>query len=52
MSTGGSTESNVRSFYAFLAIYLSIITRNTVKSKKKIRVSDFENVEILIFIKM
>jgi hypothetical protein len=28
MSTGGSTESNVRSFEAFLTIYLSIITRN------------------------
>jgi hypothetical protein len=28
MSTGGSTQSNVRSFEAFLTIYLSIITRN------------------------
>jgi hypothetical protein len=28
ISTGGSTESNVRSFKAFLTIYLSIITRN------------------------
>jgi hypothetical protein len=28
MSTGGSTESNVRSFEAFLTIYLSIIARN------------------------
>jgi hypothetical protein len=28
MSTGGSTESNVRSFEAFFTIYLSIITRN------------------------
>jgi hypothetical protein len=28
MSTGGSTESNVGSFEAFLTIYLSIITRN------------------------
>jgi hypothetical protein len=25
---GGSTESNVKSFEAFLTIYLSIITRN------------------------
>jgi hypothetical protein len=28
MSTGGSTELNVRSFEAFLTVYLSIITRN------------------------
>jgi hypothetical protein len=28
ISTGGSTESNVRSFKAFLTIYLSVITRN------------------------
>jgi pyrroloquinoline quinone (PQQ) biosynthesis protein C len=28
MSKGGSTESNVRSFEAFLTIYLSIIIRN------------------------
>jgi hypothetical protein len=28
MSTGGSTDSNVRSFEAILTIYLSIITRN------------------------
>jgi hypothetical protein len=28
MSTGGSTQSNVRSFEAFLTIYLSIITGN------------------------
>jgi hypothetical protein len=28
MSTGGSSESNVRSFEAFLTIYLSIITQN------------------------
>jgi hypothetical protein len=27
MSTGGWTKSNVRSFEAFLTIYLSIITR-------------------------
>jgi hypothetical protein len=29
ISTDDSTESNVRSFKAFLTIYLSIITRNT-----------------------
>jgi hypothetical protein len=28
MSTGGSIESNVRSFEAFFTIYLLIITRN------------------------
>jgi hypothetical protein len=28
VSTGGSTDSNVRSFEALLTIYLSIITRN------------------------
>jgi hypothetical protein len=28
MFTGGSTQPNVRSFEAFLTIYLSIITRN------------------------
>jgi hypothetical protein len=28
MFTGGSTESNVRSFEAFLTIYLAITTRN------------------------
>jgi hypothetical protein len=28
MSTGGLTESNVRSFEAFLTIYLSITTQN------------------------
>jgi hypothetical protein len=28
MSTGGLTESNVRSFEVFLTIYLSITTRN------------------------
>jgi hypothetical protein len=30
MATGGSTESNVRPFKAFLTIYLAIITRNSL----------------------
>jgi hypothetical protein len=30
MSTGGSTESNVRSFEAFLTIYLSIIITHLI----------------------
>jgi hypothetical protein len=34
MSTGGSTESNVRSFESFLTIYLSIIVVTAAKKYK------------------
>jgi hypothetical protein len=37
MFRSGSTESNVRSFEAFLTIYLSIITRNLYLLKKPLK---------------